>query len=365
MKVAYDGQIFCSQRVGGISRYFAELVAAFCSDPSLDVDIDLDFRFCRNDYLLARQRTPPLRGPRADSRLDRNQICRWGNRLLPRRRPSRDTVAHLTFYSGHSADRYRSNPIVTTVYDMIPEMLPGRVRGSPHAAKLEIASRSNAVICISESVRNDYLRISGLPGDNVFVTHLGCHPQPLASAAHSTRERRVLFVGGRGGYKRFDHLIGSLSELADVDPFEVLCVGGGPFREPEQLAIDRLPPNISMRQAALSDELLQQAYLSSAAYVSTSEAEGFGLPALEAMAAGCPTVLTDNPVYRELWSGLDGMIPQGDSSALADALRSVLGLSVDELSERGLRGWRASSAFTWHRTAQETRSAYAYALSHQ
>ena len=94
-----------------------------------------------------------------------------------------------------------------------------------------------------------------------------------------------------------------------------------------------------------------------------STREGFGLVAVEAMAAGCPVLLTDLPVFREHFDGGRDclMIPVGDVRRLADGLGTILGDAA--LRARLVAEGAATAArFSWDRAAEAHERLYAEAL---
>ena len=108
----------------------------------------------------------------------------------------------------------------------------------------------------------------------------------------------------------------------------------------------------------LDDDALRPVVAGAAALVLPSRDEGFGLPVLEAMAAGTPVVASDLPVLREVGGDLARYAPVGDVEAFAAALRAVL----DEPGDAGARRAHAAT-FTWARSVEGHRAAYARACS--
>lgn len=91
--------------------------------------------------------------------------------------------------------------------------------------------------------------------------------------------------------------------------------------------------------SGLRDETLRALYRLATLFVFPSSYEGFGIPVLEAMAAGCPMVLSDLPVFRELTQDQGRYFPAADPEALASAISHALGSSSDRqrLVDYGLR----------------------------
>jgi glycosyltransferase involved in cell wall biosynthesis len=107
----------------------------------------------------------------------------------------------------------------------------------------------------------------------------------------------------------------------------------------------------------LEDDRLRSVVAGAAALVVPSRDEGFGLPVVEALAAGTPVVASDLPVLREVGGAVTIYAEQGDAEAFAAALQSVL----DTPGDRAGRQAHAAQ-FSWERCAQRTREAYALAM---
>ena len=90
--------------------------------------------------------------------------------------------------------------------------------------------------------------------------------------------------------------------------------------------------------------------------------EGFGLPVLEAMACGCPAIVSDLPTLHEVVADAAIRVPPGDIAALASAIAAVAG-SAGHRRELSGRGLERAACFSWDRCAAETLEVYRQAAS--
>ena len=134
----------------------------------------------------------------------------------------------------------------------------------------------------------------------------------------------------------------------------------GPPGWGEALDTAGLPPGAVRTPGYLPQPDLARVVAGAAAVVVPSWYEGFGLPALEALACGTPVVAADLPALREVLGDQAELVPPGDPAALAGALARVLDDPGGEPA-RAARRARAAG-FTWETCAQATLSAYRLAL---
>ena len=120
------------------------------------------------------------------------------------------------------------------------------------------------------------------------------------------------------------------------------------------------PPDAIRTPGYLPQADLVKVVAGATALVVPSWYEGFGLPALEALACGTPVVASDLPALREVLGDQADLVPPGDPAALADALARALDDPGNE-RRRAARRTRAAG-FTWENCAQATLSAYRLAL---
>ena len=111
----------------------------------------------------------------------------------------------------------------------------------------------------------------------------------------------------------------------------------------------------------VTDAQLAELYRGAAVVCVPSRAEGFGLPLLEAMAAGAPVVASDLPALREVGGDAVRFVPPGDAGALATEVQAVL--ADDRLRAVMVAAGRARAAtYRWSNVALATIAAYERAL---
>lgn len=353
MKVFYDDQVFTWQPRGGVSRYFVELMKAYRSDDAYGIEVATPRLWTKNDHLvdagMGRRLPQPLGR--------RKEIHRIAN--LVRRAGTRADIVHHTYYAGSYLLQHPGRWRVVTVYDMIPERFPQLfARGNPHLAKQKFVAQADLILCISEATRQDLLDIYGVPAAPVVVTALGVDPcfRPGVPRPSGLPERYVLFVGDRVGYKDFDVL--AIAFAATQDPaVHLLAVGGGGWSDRERTFLDALGIASRVHQRTLGDRDLAGAYAHALCFVFSSRYEGFGLPTLEAMASGCPTILADASSHPEVGGTAAMYFPAHDHCTLTRLLDEVTGDS-DLRSRLTMAGLERARAFSWSRTAHSTAQAY-------
>jgi glycosyltransferase involved in cell wall biosynthesis len=368
MRVGFDEQVFLAQRRGGISRYVVNLVQSLQADPSLGVEPVPGWSFGPNAHAAEAglARTLPVLDPLCDGR---GAAIGMGGYFLAntmaRRAARRADILHYTYTHPRFFAPHFRGLRVCTVYDMIPELYPESFPDrNPHVAKRRYVENCDVVLCISESTRNDLVRIYGDPGVAMPVTYLGVEPSfsPDAPRPAGLPERYLLFVGRRGGYKDFDVLAEAFAGLPDDGT--VLAVVGGPLTDEESARLSALGIASRVRRFGADDSELPGFYAGALAFVFPSRHEGFGLPTLEAMASATVAVLADSSSHPEVGGDVARYFPPGDVEALRKVLAELLDDAVlrDDLARRGVA---RAAQFSWAATAASTAEAYRAAFGRE
>lgn len=369
MKVIFDHQIFYLQRYGGISRYFRELSMRLARAADTRVSVVAPFHI--NEYL-RRGAMFGLGWPYFGYEFRDADRLRYRTRrfLLPRLYAHHQDadIVHETYFSemAHGFGRAR----VTTVYDMIYEIYPQHF---PDAVKVTRAKRlaverCDHVICISETTRQDLVRIFDVAPERTSVTHLGFDLVPASdtvspgSSPGAASRPYVLFVGNRGHYKNFDRLAQAFAGSALLrESFDLVAFGGGALGNSESDLLRRLGIADSVRHIAGDDALLARYYRGAAVFAFPSLYEGFGIPPLEAMSFDCPVVCSNTSSIPEVVGDAAVYFEPESVDAIRDALERVTGSDTLRL-ELVARGRERLKTFSWQRCADETAGVYARVL---
>ena len=261
-------------------------------------------------------------------------------------------------------------PLVLTVHDLSWEERPRDFTAYERlwhrmARPRRLAARAGRVAAVSRATATALERGWALPAGKVVVVPNGAPGgEPARDVAHDRAVRRrhrlserfLLYVGALEPRKAPEVLAAGY-ERARRDGLDADLVIAGSGRRAgglEAAGARLLGP--------VADADLQSLYGQALALVSTSWLEGFGLPPLEALAAGTPSVVSDLPVYDEtLGEGALRFAP-GDVQGLADALRRVA--AEPDLRERLVSaGRRSARELSWDNTATRLRAALAEAAS--
>jgi glycosyltransferase involved in cell wall biosynthesis len=204
--------------------------------------------------------------------------------------------------------------------------------------------KSGHVLTVSEAVRSQITSTFG-HGEKITVTPNGVEPV-FTTAGPRAEGRYFLFVGNDKPHKNVDRLVQAFERFADVQ----LVLAGGTF--------DRFRDRRGVVLAGfVGDERLAALYRGAIALVLPSLEEGFGLPALEAMACGTAVITSTAPALIEVTADAALHIDPRSTGAIADAMTRML---HDEALRATMmaRGIARASNFTWRRCAEMTREIY-------
>jgi glycosyltransferase involved in cell wall biosynthesis len=353
MTIFLDSIIFSLQRSGGISTYWYELSRRLLASSHRVVFVEQADGFGRR---------PRENLPRGDLSMDGARVIRErGLPLALRRymrisvRPGPRDLVHSSYYRTSV-----SGVNVLTVYDFIYELYG---RGLPRAAhrllKNRAVRRADGVICISENTKGDFLRFyPSFDEDRTRVIPLGAgsdfrpleNPRDdLAALRWALRRPYALYVGSRAPYKRFPLAVSSVSRRKDCG---LVVVGGGDFTEGERALLESRLPGRYDHLTGIAAVELNVLYNNALCLLYPSEYEGFGLPLIEAMSAGCPIVAGNGSSIREVCGSAGFLLEEVDAETLAGAMEEMEKGSLHRrMREEGLRRARR---YSWEACCRDT-----------
>lgn len=307
-----------------------------------------------------------------------------GGSWLPWQPVTRALVGDVdVFHAGEGAlPRADGTPVVATIYDLTTHLFPQHHttlnRAWDQRRLRWLARQAARVMCISEATRRDLARVQPALAARAVVTPLANASDMTESAAAALRrlaalraahglgdDRYVLTVGTLEPRKNHLRLVHAFGRVAAARPglrlllagrlgwkSEVLvrAVAGSPVRERIHLL------------GGVSADDLAALYRGATVFAYPSSYEGFGLPLLEAMAAGVPAVTSNVSSLPEVAGEAALLVDPGDEFALAAALDRLLGDQVlrRELSALGIA---RAAEFNWETTARRTLGAYKAAIA--
>jgi glycosyltransferase involved in cell wall biosynthesis len=248
--------------------------------------------------------------------------------------------------------------MVVTVYDMIHELFPLWDR-TTHLKRF-CCERADRIIAVSHCTKKDLVNLLGIDEKKVTVIYLGnFFDNTMPEDCGKIVDRPYLFyVGERGGYKNFNHVIKAFSHSPLLrDDFTLVCFGGGNFSPHERRRLASLGIDHLVHYVSGSDSLLAGYYKKARALVFPSLYEGFGLPPLEAMGLGCPVICSDRNPITEIVGEAGIYFDPEDVNNMQYILEKAL---YDDtlLEEMVKRGYQRSSTFSWDLTARQTLALY-------
>lgn len=349
-------------RVGGITTYIRRLVQALET-------LDAENRYTvfhshkAHDSLVTRFRRTNLWTP-AHHRLERLalsiELARHRLDLLH----SPDFIPPLRGARRH----------VITVHDLTflhyPQYLTADSRRYYNDQIAQAVRHANHILADSEATRIDLMNMLDVPADRITVHMLGVDERfrPLPPETLEAHRRAlalppeyILFVGTFEPRKNIGGLLEAykelLGQLPSAPPLVMVGQRGWLFDETmAQVKAMKLDTRILWRES-VTDEQLPAVYNLAAALTMPSFYEGFGLPALEAMACGTVPIVSSRSSLPEIVGDVGLQIDPDDTAHLTAALYRALTDSAwrTKMQEAGLK---RAAAFTWENTASVALSVY-------
>jgi len=342
----------------GIGRYTRQLIEALSA---LEMPAGEEFevlQLCKRSRWRRRERL--VQGPRLSS------AC-WFGPLWPIPRPP----VSLMHVPDERQPPWRV-PLAATVHDLYAALRINyteqnehkRLRKLSHYALLR--DRCTRLICVSESTRQDFLRLVGGDPARLKVVPLGVtadfrprDPTELAAlrARLGLPGPFLLFVGATAN-KNLGRVVEAFAAGGFARDFTLAVCGLQPTAMREAIAARNLGDSVRLL-GHVDDADLTLLYAGAAAYLFPSMYEGYGLPILEAMASGTPVLTSDRGSCPEVAAGHAVISDPQD----VDALAAGIAASVSMDAERRAAALAYARTRTWAETARATLAVWREAVA--
>jgi len=271
----------------------------------------------------------------------------------------------------------KEKPTIVTIHDLTPLVLSGRypkgIRGTLNLARQWLSLQSvSAIITDSVSSKNDIEKIFRVPAEKIFVTPLAIDPiykKDISEEKLKELKKRLnlpsKFILTVAGGPNPNKNLPSLAEVTDRLDIPLVIVGKGMLQEVREPVHPELIDMVRLKvykhiilPGFVSNEDLNALYRLAALYVQPSLYEGFGLPLLEAMTAGCLVASSNTSSLPEIYH--EGAITFNPRKLLSmeKAIKKALSLTSKEKQNQIEQAKAKADTFTWSKTAKATLDVY-------
>jgi glycosyltransferase involved in cell wall biosynthesis len=362
VRVSLLADAMCDPRPRGLARYTRGLCLALLESGAIDLELVTHAEPAEGGL-------PPARRSRLTARREIVREQLELPRLLAR---SRAAVLHAPANRGLPV--WAPCPAVVTRHDVIERTFapdhPGSRRGRIRLRYADAIAmrRATVVVTVSETSRQDVVRqwpgcrrrtlVAGEGVESRFFEPVPTMVTKRLRQRYRLPRSFVLYVGGFEPRKDVATLIGAMTVSGVKDAGLVLAGSLGRWRGAVETAL--ASAGLADRTRVLDfveDGDLPALYAAADCFVCPSRYEGFGLPVVEAMAAGTPAVVSDGGALPEIAGDAAPVFPAGDAGALAAAIEQVLtdARFAARLIERGRH---RAEACRWERVVSRYVSLY-------
>ncbi len=352
MKIVFDNLIFNLQSRGGGSVYWWELTNRICKK--------VDERV----LLLSRQNKNIINGVYPSN----TQLVKLNNPVkITRFWPPFYilNVPHI-FHSSYYRYSKNKNAInIVTVHDFTHEHFEKGIRlFLHHAIKKRAIENASRIICVSESTKKDLIRYFPQINNNLIkVIYNGVSDEYGIISNENTqlkienlisvkKNEYVLYVGHRTKYKNFSAAVESIK----INKRYTLVIVGSKLSKAEERYLKKMIPDKYIVLSGVSNEILNMLYNNAQCLIYPSSYEGFGIPVIEAMKAGCPVICSNNSSLPEVGGTAAIILNEVSGENISKAIDSLNAIDFRKTIIRKGLNWACE--FSWEKCACETLKVY-------
>ena len=269
-----------------------------------------------------------------------------------------------------------NDPFVITIHDLIlhhfatgqASTLPLPVYKAKRLAYLfaikKAAKKAKKIIVPSLETKNEVINHLEVSGENIVVTHEGIDPSMEKAIRENgidapSYKKYFLTVGNAYPHKNLELLVDAFLEVRAKKSCTLLIVGKDDyFYKRLKKRVKEKGSNAIFFKHTVDDRELVSYYKHAIALITPSFMEGFGLPALEAMASGCMVIASDIPVFKEICKDAALYFNPYYKEQLVKKLQFVLSKPPAYFAKQKTIGLARAKKFSFHKMAKETLAVY-------
>ena len=350
-RIIFDNIIFSLQNVGGISNYWTKIIYEILKTNKIE------FYECKHNNILRKK----INLKTFRESIISAKILRYMPFL--KRLPSKSI-----FHSSYLRTTFQKDVVnITTIHDFTYEYFEKGLSKFIHSWQKNLSIKNaDGIICVSNNTKKDLFKfVPNLNKKKVLCIYNGVDDDffQIKNLKNKIKDNQlkklskkkiVLFVGNRRKlYKNFFLAIDTISLLKDVT---LVSVGGEEINQEEKNYINKKIKGRFCHFSKINIKKLNKIYNLSFCLLYPSLYEGFGLPLIEAMKAGCPVISTNSSSIKEIAKNSAVLVNKPKKEEFAKAIELIKDNKLrNKLIQKGLIN---SKKFSWKKCANETLNFY-------
>ncbi len=298
--------------------------------------------------------------------------------IVPRLKESKLDVFH-SLHQFTPSYRIQNCRSLVTVHDLIHGLFPEiylrrKIQQWVYFTRISAIKKASKIIANSENTKKDVIRLLDVPENKIRVVYLGvgedfrpAESSPLVKSVmqkYGINKKYILHVGGVSATKNVNRLLLAFKRLLTVHKKDLalVVVGNFSFTPDYQKAFGAKLEELDLQKRVIlpghvPEKDLILLYNGASLFVYPSLYEGFGLPPLEAMACGCPVVVSNAASIPEVVGNIGLYVNPHKVNEIVSAMEKVL--TNKSLREKMVgRGLERAKLFSWEKMAKETLAIY-------
>jgi glycosyltransferase involved in cell wall biosynthesis len=353
VKIVFDNIIFFLQNSGGGSVYWAEIIKRAISDPQIDAQFSEPSIQTDNFF----RRSLEIK-PKYIEKLPIHflRISNFSRRL------NEKFIFHSSYYRISDSEHAIN---IVTIHDFTSELfLKGLRRYVHRTRKKKAIENADGIICISNNTKKDLTRFyPEISEGKIKVIYNGVSDDyyRLKEGEVSDdyaykdilKEKYILFVGHRTSYKNFRVAVETVELISSE--FKLVIIGENLTGVETELLNKKIPERFYCL-SGVDNKTLNVFYNNAYCLLYPSSYEGFGIPVIEAMKAGCPVITTNKSSIPEVAGNAAHMVENINPDSFSVAIQNLGNdKSRNQMIANGIIN---AERFSWDKTYKELKDFY-------